>query len=452
MNITLENKGNLEAIIKVSLKADDYQPNVEKSLKDYQKKANVPGFRQGKVPAGVVKKMYGKALLADEINKASSDALFKYLEENNIEILGYPIPNMEKTTGIDWDNQVDFDFYYDLGLAPNIDFDIKKQKEVLYYNIKPTEEIIDKSVLELRQRYGKFTNPETSEDKDLIYGEFAEIDENKEEIENGIKHFSSVSLDLIKDEATKAKLIGIKKEDVVFINPKNISNGNATDMAAMLNVSKDIAENIDKDFKFSVKAVSRVEPAELNTELYEKVYKEDKIETEAQLRDKISNEIVQAYSQESDRMFLNDAVTVIVENTNVEIPEDFLKRWLLHNNEGKLSKEDIENEFGLYKKSLMWQLLETKILKEHDIKVTTDEVKSYIKGLVSNQFKMYGQEGTEDMFDKVVDNVMKNEKEAKKYYDKLYDEKLTEFFKNNLKLNKKEVTFDEFIKIVTDKK
>jgi trigger factor len=447
MNITKENTSDLTAIIKLELKEEDYQDQVKSALKDYQRKANIPGFRQGKVPFGMINKMYGNAVLAEEINKKVSDSLNQYIVDEKLDILGYPLPNTEKTTTVDFDNQKEFEFFFDIGFTPKFELTLNDKIKVNYYNILANDEVVEKYLNDLRSRHGKTSNPETIEETDVLKGEFVELDENDNEVENGIQCQAAMALKTIKLKTELKKLVGEKVGDSVKFNPLKATKS-AVDTATMLGITTEEAEKIETKFNFTITEISRTETAELNEEFFKLVYPQETIETEEQLREKIKKDAEVSFVAESDRQFMNNTVEELVKLANITLPDEFMKRWIVENGQGKMTAEQVEGQYENYSKSLKWQLIEAKLVKEHDIQVGEEDVKNQIKGYFSSMQENQDEE-TEKRMNEIVDSIMKNEEEVKRIYDQLYDTKLLEVFKSTIKQVKKKINYEEFVKLAT---
>ncbi len=444
MNITQEKSSDLTAIIKIELVKEDYQEKVKTVLKDYQKKANIPGFRPGKVPFGMVDKMYGKAVLAEEINKLISDSLNQYIVDEKIDILGYPLPNLEKTTEVDFDTQEKFDFFFDIGLSPEFEISLDDKFKVKYYNIKADEDVVNKYLSDLRNRNGKTSKPETAEASDVIFGDFTEV--NNEE---GLKGSAQLKLESIKLKTALNKFIGAKAGDQITFDPAKALKSDI-ELAALLGISAEEAGNFKNEIEFTVTEVSRTEPAELNEAFYKMVYPQDKIENEDQLKERIKKDAEVSFASESDRQFMNNAVEMLIEKADISVPDEFLKRWLLENNQDRVTPEQLEAQYDSYIKSLKWQLIEAKLVKGNNIDVKEEEVRDHIKGYFMNM-TMPGADLNEndDRMNEIVNSVMQNKEEVKKIYDQLYDKKLLDYFKANIKQTKKEVNYEEFVKLAT---
>ncbi len=444
MNIIQENIDELNAVLKVKVVANDYLPKVETALKDYQKKASIPGFRPGKVPTGMIKKMYGKSIMVDEINKLLNDSLYKYLHENKIEVLGNPLPKADSI--IDWDNQQEFEFLYEMGLAPKFSVDLSPKDKFTYQTVKVDEALVSKYVTDIAKRYGKVENVEVSEETDLLNGDFVELDANGEILAGGIFKTGSLFLDRVKDEATKKALIGLKKEDKVVVDAKKLSE-NATDLAALLGIDKEKAEALNCKLQFTVKGVSRLAAAEINQEFFSKIYGEGNVTTEEEFRAKIKGELAGMFVNDSERKFYNEVVEHLMNKINFNLPTEFLKRWIVAANDKPVTFEQVDAEFDNYSKGLKWQLIENKIIKENDLQVTNEEVVEHTKELILQQFAQMGQGpmGDEEL-NQTAQRVLSNQEEAKKLYEKLYGQKVMTLFKTKFTLENKEVAYDDFFK------
>jgi trigger factor len=453
MNIVQEKTSELTASLKIQLEKEDYKNKVESALKDLQKKASMPGFRPGKVPMGLVKKMYGKGVLADEVNKILGDSLYSYLKENNLNILGNPLPDNEKSKEIDWDGQEDFEFYYEIGLAPEINLNFDDAIVVDYHKIKVDEKLIEESIEDIRKRNGNFINPETTEESDVVFGEFAELDGDGIVIEDGLKNKSNLYIQYIKDEETKKSLIGKKIGDSLDLDlVKSVEND--TEMASMLGVKKEELEQYGKNYQFTIERISRNEPAELNEELFAKVAPDQDIKDESTFKTFIAEQIQKQYQADVDKNFKNEAIKAILDKLNLALPEEFLKRWLIESNTDnkEITPEQVEKEFVSLTQSFKWQLVENFLIKEFKIDVKHEEVSDYLKNYMRMQLRQYGQQDPEEeVLNDFVKRIASNQDELKKVYDQLFEVKVLELLKEKLSLNEKEVTFDEFVLEMTDK-
>jgi trigger factor len=442
MNITQEKVSDLNSILRVKLGPVDYQQRVDTQLKELQRKASMPGFRPGKVPFGMVKKMYGKSVLSDEVNKVLNNSVTEFISSNKIEIIGQPIPALNQNDKLNWDTQQEFEFAFELGHAPEFNVEIE-QEPFEYKMIKVEDALIDKEIEDMQRRYGKVTNPEQVEKNDLVFGDFIELDSDGNELENGIKKTSTIATDKIKSEQALASLIGLNKGNHLVLDPHDLSS-NATDLAGMLGVTPSQAESMSSNFRFTITNISRVQPAELNEELYNKVYG-DSVNSIEEFRAKIKGEMSNMFNADSDKYFLTRVVAGLVKKHDIQLPEDFLKRWLLFVNEKEINATQIDKEFPVYAERLRTQMVINKIIRQNGIEVKEQDIRDFVKDLVSKQFASYnGTEMEESDLDDTVNRVLKNEKEYNRIVEKMYDDKLLELLKSKLKLNFTEVSFEDF--------
>ena len=444
MKITQEKKDDLNALLKINLSSKDYQQKVNDVIKNYCKTANVPGFRKGKVPAGQIKKMYGKSILVEEVNKLLQDSIYKYITENKIEVLGNPLP---LENNIDWENSVDFEFKFEMGLAPDFKVDLDKKVSFNFYKIKADKKMIDHYSNDVAKRYGSMIHPDISEENDLILGDFVQLDNKKNILEGGISHTASVALDVVMDKKSKKSLVGVSKDSEVIIR---INKNFSKDVSHMLNINKEQADLLDSNFKFTVKNISRMNPSDLNQDLFDKVFGTGTVNNKKEFRSKIQDEIEKSFIVESDRKLKNDIVLHLINKLNLKLPDEFLKKWLLQTNDKNLTLEQIEAEYTQYSKSLRWQLIENKIIKENNLEVTNEDILNHTKDLIKQNFGQYGQKAPEEnKLTEIAGKVLENEDERKKVYNQLYDFKTLSLYKRKFKLNDKSVTYDEFVKLAS---
>ena len=445
MNISRENINDVNAVLKVLIEKADYEKPVEDTLKDYRKKATVPGFRPGKVPAGLIKKRFGKAALVEEVNKQLSHNLSKYIVEEKLQILGEPLPNNEQQKDIDWDSDENFEFIFDIALAPKVDVTLDKEMELPYYTIKVSDEMIDKQVERIKTQLGENVEAEEVNEKGLVRGDFEQLDENGEVVPDGIQPKGVLlSIDLIKDEEIKKEFIGKKKEDVLVFDPVKAYN-NRHEVGHMLNISHEQADELDSTFRFTIKEVLKFKEAELNEELYKKIYGEDtEIKTEEDLRAKVKEEIAENLIYSSEHKFTLDTRDNLIEKSNIELPADFLKRWLIEVN-NNLTEEQVENEFDGFLKDLKWQLITDNIKKENELKVDEKEALDFSKQMARAQYGQYGiYDVPEEQLESYAKMILEKPEEKENIYKKLLEDKVVAVVKEKVTINNKEVTEEEF--------
>lgn len=445
MNITQENIDELNAVVKVKVGPADYSDKVEQALKTYQKRASMPGFRPGKVPPSLVKKMYGKSVLAEEINRLLSDSIYNYIRENKLDVLGNPLPK-EDNNNVDFDNQQEFEFQFDMALAPQFNLDLSNGK-FTELKVKTDDKLIDGYVQDMTRRYGKIAPTDVAADGDLIYGDFVELDEKGEIVPGGIFKSSTMFLDTPVKEAQKV-LVGAKAEDKFDLEPNQISD-NAKDLAAKLGIEQQQAEGLKNKFRFTVKSINRLIPAELNSELFEKVYGPGAVNSVEEFRAKIGEELASMFVRDSEQRLRNDITTDLLNKTNLTLPDAFLKRWLVYANEKPVTMEQVEAEYPMYARQLRWQLIENKLIRDNDIKVTEEEVTDHVKNILRGNFAKYGrnpEEITDEELSATAKRVLEKEEEAKKIFEELYAQKLMVLYRTKFNITTKEVSSDEFLK------
>ncbi len=449
MNITQESTGDLTATIKIELVPDDYQEQVNNSLKDLQKKSSLKGFRPGKVPFGLIKKMYEQNAVAEEVNKVISESLNNYIVENKLEILGYPLANTDKNAEVDFENNKQFEFYFNIGLTPTFDLELSDKIKVDYYDIRVEDKMVDNFLEETTKRYGVPVNPEKIEEGDLIKGEIVQLDEAGNVVEDGVKNTTSLSLNFIKDEKVKKEFIGKTTGEKIRFNPLKATE-NETETASMLGIKKEDTDKMESDYEFTIIEISRIEPAQVDQNLFIKVYPNDNIQDEKQFREKLREEAKGYYQNKTDNYFVHMTMDKLIHDIHIDLPDEFVKRWLVTSDE-KITEENVEHDYENYSKSLKQQLIINKIAKDNDLKVEQEEIKNHVKNYFAKQY-LFDPSDEEKMkqLDTIADSVLQNKDEANKIYDQLFDNKMQELFKSTLKLNKIEKTYEEFIKIANE--
>ncbi len=447
MNIVRKDIDQSNATLTLRIEKADYAEKVQKTLRDYRKKANIPGFRPGMVPVGLITKMYGKAVIAEEINKIVSDELFKYIKDNNINMLGEPMPNETEQKEIDFNTQEDFAFVFDLGLAPEFDVEVTGKDKVKYYNITVSDEMIENQLKSYTSRYGKYVQEETVEEKDMLKGEMLELANGKVN-ESGIKLSDAVLTPAyIKDEATKALFVNAKKGDVITINPAKAFE-DAAEISSLLKVSKDEAKNITSDFQFKIEGITRYHESAIDQELFDKVYGEGVVTSEEEFKAKIKANIQESLQGDSDYKFGIDARDMLLAKyDNLVFPDAFLKRWVLATNEN-LTVETLEADYSKMIADLKWQLIKDKIAKANDTKIETSDIEEYAKKITKAQFAQYGMVGMDDeLVANYAKDMLKKEETLKGIIEKVAENKVFDIVKANVKLETKEISIEDFNKM-----
>ncbi|MDD3321664.1 MAG: trigger factor [Paludibacter sp.] len=451
MNIVKKDLDQNNAIVTLSIVKADYAEKVEKTLRDYRKKANIPGFRPGMVPAGLVKKMYGKAMLAEEINKLVSDNLYKYIQDNKLNILGEPLPNETEQKPIDFDNQEDFEFVFDLGIAPEFEVSLSKKDKVKFYEITVSDEMIDNQVKSYTGRYGKYIQEEVVEEKDMLKGELLEMANGKVN-ESGIKvQDATLTASYMKDDAQKALFIGAKKGDIITFNPAT-AFVDETEISSMLKISKDEAKTIVSDFQLKIDSITRYHESEINQDLFDKVYGEGVVTSEEDFRAKIKENIKENLVSDTDYKFGVDAQEMLVAKfDDIVFPDTFLKRWVLASNEN-LTPEALEEDYPKMIADLKWQLIKDKLAKSNEIKVEAADVEDFAKKMAKAQFAQYGMIGMDDeIIANYAKDMLKKEETVKNIAERVAEQKIFAAVKEAVKLDSKEISIEDFNKMFEGK-
>jgi trigger factor len=454
MNISKEVKDDLTAVLKIQINKGDYEPKVEKVLEDYRKKAHIDGFRPGKVPAGIVRKMYGKTVMADEINKLLSENVMKYIQDEKIHILGDPLPSEKEQKPIDWENDTEFEFAFDLGIAPEFDLKLSKKEKFVQYTIEPDSKIIDTYKDNYARRYGAFKSCDTvAEGKEMIKASFVELNADGTPKEQGISTTdSTIYLEFLKDEDIKKQFTGIKAGSVLSFNLRK-AYPNDVELGSILKIKKEQAASVDSDFQLTVENISQFEKAAINQELFDKIYGEGNVTSEEQFSSKINDEISANLSRETDYKFRLDAKEKILTKVDFNLPVDFLKRWIFSSNDGKFTVEQIDQDFPKFERDLKWQLIQNKIIKDNDLKISEEEILEFAKVYARMQFEQYGLFSVpEEHITNFAQESLKREEERRRLIERKYEDKVLDFVKESVTIDNKNISAEEFDKLLEENK
>ncbi|MGD0582841.1 MAG: trigger factor [Bacteroidales bacterium] len=447
MNITRENIADLNALLNVKIQKDDYSENVEKMLRDYRKKSNVKGFRPGMVPIGLIRKMYGKAVKLDEINKLVSENIRKYLTDEKIEILGDPLPKNDENEKVDFDIQEDFEFKFELGLSPQFEINLSKKNKVSCYNISIDEKMKTDHISNYTRRFGEFKKEEITGDTDMLKGNIAALGQDGEIIPGGLSaENAALTISVIKDEEIKKEFIGKKQGDQIDFDLRK-ALPNDYEIAGILRKQKDEVADINGMFRYSISEINRFMPAGINKQLFDKIYGEGVISTEEEFAAKVEEEITRNLKHESDYKLGIDLKKLVLEKTEFALPEDFLKRWLLAVND-KTNVEQIEKEFDSFRQDLKWQLIRNKVAKDNDLKITEEELHHEAENITRYQFQQYGLfYASDEQIHNYAHEMLNREEDAKRIAERILEEKAIEKLKDVVKLEDKAITAEEFNKL-----
>ena len=449
MNITFENPDKVNGLLTITVEKEDYQEKVEKTLKNYRKKAQVPGFRPGMVPMGMIKKQYGTAVKVDEVNRLLGEKLQSYILENKIHMLGEPLPS-EKQTPQDLEQDGPFTFVFDIAVAPEFKSELTAKDKINFYTIKVDDKLIDDQVQMYASQAGEFVKGEVYEGNDTLTGDLRQLDEQGNTLEGGITADSGMIMPAyIKDEAQKKLFDGCKAGDIITFNPKKAYPDNDAEVAALLKVDKEQVKDLTSDFSYQVTEVRHFQPAEVNQQLFDRVFGEGTCQDEKAFRQKISDSLQAQLVQNSDYKFLMDVRAYMEKKVGkLEFPEALLKRVMLQNNKDK-EPDFVEKNFEGSIRELEWHLIKEQLVAAQEIKVEEADLKAIAKEAVRQQFAQYGMsEVPDDVLENYAAEQLKKRENIDNFVDRAVDVKLTEKLKTVVKLNEKSVSLEEFNKIM----
>jgi trigger factor len=438
MNITKENVDALNAVVKIDIVAEDYQVKVSELLADYRKKADVPGFRKGHVPMGMIKKQYGKSIMIDEVNKLLQSSLNKFLAEEKLDILGNPLPRIKED--FNWDADV-FSFEFELGLAPTFEIDLSEKNKIQQYKIIATDALIGEEVKNIQIRYGNISSIDEATENASITGTF--VNEEKE-----ITKKATFLVKDLKGDKNQAKVIGAKLGDVIALETKKLFEDDHK-LQQILGVSHDEIHDLDITVTFTVEYITTTTPADLDKELFDKLFADGSVTSVTELKEKIKEDAENQFLQQGDQQLLNAVTEYLVENTKFDLPSVFLKKWLATAGEKPLTSQESNVEYEKSEKALRYQLIEGKLMKDNDIKIDYKELIDYAKGFIRTQMAQFGNMNPEEKeLEDIAGRILQNQEEAQKLQAQLISHKLLAFFKEKISFKTKEVSYEDFIKEV----
>lgn len=449
MNISFENVDKVSALLTVNIEKADYEDKVKTALKDFSKKASLPGFRPGKVPASLIQKRFGTEVKAEEINKFLSEEVNKYIRENKINMLGEPMPNEEKTPKMDFEAQDDFTFVFDIALAPEFDATLSKKDKLTIYDIKVDDALIDQQVQSYCQRGGQHVKAESYEARDMVKGTLTQLNTKNNTLKDGITVENAVMLpEYMKDDKEKAKFEGAKLGDVITFNPAKAYDGNATELASLLHITKEEAEEMKSNFNFQISEIMRFEPAKVDQDLFDKVLGTGVVKSEAEFRQFIADDIKKNFQSETEYQFTQDLREYVLNRIGkVEFPETLLKRFMKLRNQDK-GEQYVEENFEKSLPELLWHLAKEQICDQLEVKVQHEDVLETAKAYTRIQFAQYGMMNLpEESITNYAAEMLKNEQQAQGLVERTVENLMAAKVKEAVTLKTKEVTMDEFRKL-----
>jgi trigger factor len=453
MKISFDCADKINGLLTMTVEPADYQEAVEKTLKNYRKKAQVPGFRPGMVPMGMIKKQYGTAVKVEEVNKILGEKLYEYIQDNKIQMLGEPLPNQEKQVPQDFEKDDELTFVFDIAVAPEFKAELSNNDKIDYYTIKVEDKLIDDQVQMYASQAGEFVKADVFSGNDTITGDLRELDESGNTKEGGIVTDGGMVMPAyIKDEDQKKLFDGAKPGDIITFNPKKAYPDNDAEVAALLKVQKEDVKDLTADFSYQITEIRHFQPAPVDQKLFDRVFGEGTVTDEKAFREKIAETIAPQLQQNSDFKFLLDVRKYMEEKVGkLEFPEALLKRVMLQNNKDK-GADYVENNFEGSIKELAWHLIKEQLVAANNIKVEDDDLKTVAKEAIRAQFAQYGMSNVpDDVLENYANEQLKKRENVDNFVDRAVDMKLTEVLKNVVKLNQKEVTFEEFNKLMQQK-
>ena len=426
--------------LNVNIEKADAQDKKKKALNEYRRKAEIRGFRKGMAPMSLIEKMHGVQALVESVNQMISEAINNYIEENKLNILGEPLPNEEKQKSIDWENDESYEFVFDIALSPKVEFTLDSNDKIVSYNVKVSDEAKDAYKTNMLKQFGKLENIDEVKDEENFI--VADLEQGETKIEG-----TYVTLRQMPDQAAKDQFLGKKVGDSFEVNV-NETFTNETDRAALLKVKKEELASVEPMWKVTVKEVKTFVPAEQTQEVYDRMFGEGVVTDEAGFEAKVVERIAQEYKQEADFRFVLDAREYLLNKTNIELPEEFMKKWLYTINEGKFTMEDIEKDFALFCKDFRWQMISQYIMREQKMEITREEVLAVAKQMAKYQFAMYGlNDVPEEQLNHYAESILANEKEGRRIVEKTEQDKVIGYVKSVVTLEEKEISIEDLQKM-----
>ena len=451
MQISQESIDALRAHVSVTLDKSDYEARCESRLKSHRKQAQMPGFRVGKIPMGLIRKQYGKSVLAEELNKLLSEALQKHVVDNKLDVLGNPIPSETLEDSGDWDNPDAFTFHYEIGLAPEVKLEFKRAK-FTRHTIPVDKKAIDNRIVDMQRRHGKVNDTDQAGEKDMLLGTFVQLDDKGEILEGGIENRSSISIEFVEDKKTQKKLIGSKINDVVVLDPAKITKGH-DDLGKMLGITHEQVHNLKSEFKFGVEEIKSLEEHEVNQDLFDKIYPQGEVSSLKDFKSKIEKGLEGYFDRDAEWVFRRRFVVDLVEYMKIELPEAFLKRWILLTNDKPVTPEQLDQEFAGYADSLRWQLVQKAVMSDQDMKVTADELEVEAKKFIGAQYAQYGRMPMdEETMSNVAKNMLAQEDERRRIADVIIERKVVDHLKTLVTIKDKSISYEKFAELAAEVK
>lgn len=448
MNITKKDTGHQTALITVNITPEDYTERYLKTLKGYARTASIPGFRKGMVPMGQIKKMYGKGVLADELNKILSDTIYKYIKDEKIDVLGSPLPQDKEQQNFEEGNS--FEFLYELGIAPSFDVNIDKKNKIPYFLVKIDDKMVEDDMNDLRRRYGKFSNPETSVESNILYGDFAELNADGSVKEDGNKTTTSLTIELMKDETERKKFVGVKKDDVINFHPMT-AFGSDIEVSAMLKLKRE-DEALNSNYSFTVKTINQVDKAEMNQEFFDKIYGEGNVKSEDEFKAKIREGIASYFENNSDSLLRKAVKKSLLASNSIPLPDDFLKRMIKASSKKESELHDLDHQYLHQAEDLRWRLIVEKVAASNTIQVNQEDIENSAASMIRSQYMQYGMHDIEaEKLKEIVTNYLNENDNYERVGNAILEQRVFEILKKEVSLDIHELPYNDFVAKLNEK-
>ncbi|MFT6815320.1 MAG: trigger factor [Sphingobacteriales bacterium] len=446
MDIVQEKIDALNTIVKVKLTPEDYNGKIDEKLADYKKKMQMPGFRKGKVPTGHIKKLYGKSILVDEINQILSKSIDSYIKDNNLNVLGQPLPKEEAESANTWELGEEFNFAYEMGLAPDIEVSVSTKDKIFKYDVQIDSKTFDERLKAIRRSYGKFSETEEIHDEDVFQVDLKQLDNEGNFIENGIQHVTNLRMEQIKDKKVVKDLLGLKKDDVYTTNLYKMLGKDTTKLASLLHINEEQAKDAKTEFQIVILKIYDIAMADVNQELFDKVFGPDEVKTEEDFKARLTEDLKKVMGEQSDKQLELDIQDYFIKKMKIELPDTFLKKWIRKTNDPeKVTDEIIDYEYGEFSKRLRWSLIEEKITKEQKIEVGQEEIVAVAKEKLFNQFKLYNQQELDDeTLNQYANQLLQDREQVTQVYEEARKQKVLTFVKGEIAIKVKPISYNEF--------
>ncbi|MFN3876017.1 MAG: trigger factor [Flavobacteriales bacterium] len=444
MDIIKEDTSALTATLRVKLTPADYNPGLERALKEQRRQAVLPGFRPGQVPMGLIKKRVGKALLVNEVERLVDEHLRSYLQTNALRVLGQPLPKSDEAAGNDWENPGEFEFVYELGLAPVFDVELDKVEAELPL-VEVTDELVDREVADILRRHGRMEEAASSGEKDMLIGDMIELDERGAVKEGGILRRATISLEYLQDEPTREALTGKAVGEEVEVDPRKVSS-DAEDLGAMLGIDRERAAQLQGMFRFRITEIKRLVPAELGKALFDRLYGAGAVSDEAAFRAKVREGIEAMFRRDGERLFRKQVLDALRAQARIDLPEAFLKRWMLATSEKPTTPEEVEQGFASYAEALKRRLVEDRVVEKYGLEAKPEEIEGYAMAYVAGQFTQYGLPAPEpERLRELAARMLGDRQQVQRLRDQVVQQKLLVHFRAFLEPKERRMSLDEFI-------